>query len=121
MCEAVGIVTIMQDAQDGIKLNNRDRSNICEIIVSHFLNKGTKLDNISLSKIADELIKVIPAEKKATYFVAPISKRHSYCNKSQVARGKRRNKLTALRRTLEYNELLPPLTATTQPSTNGKK
>lgn len=111
-------LAITQKARDGVPLNNRDRSNICEIIISHFLNKAAKLDNQCLSKLADEIIQIIPSEKKSTYFVAPIAKRHSAYNKSQTARGKLvdkyRNKLTALRRTLNYQDLRPPSTPTAE-------
>lgn len=114
---------ILQKATDGVHLNNRDRSNICDIIISHFLNKeSVKLDNQCLSKIADDIVKSIPLEKTSTYYVAPVSKRNSGSNRPQVARGKlvdkHRNKLTALRRTLQYRNLHPPEAASTV--TSGK-
>lgn len=104
----------MQKARDGIALNSKDRSNVCEIVITHFLNEGLKLDNQCLASLAESIAKIIPSERKTTYFVEPISKKLSLQKKSQVARGKlvdkHRNKLTALRRTLAYQNLHPPST-----------
>lgn len=96
---------ILSKCGKNIPITYRDRNNICEIIISYFLNKSRKLNNDLLSQIADEIIKVIPSEKKSTYFVSPIKKKNSRNNKPVVSRGKLvdkyRNKLTTLRRITE--------------------
>jgi hypothetical protein len=89
-----------------LPITNRDRNSLCEIIVTHFLNKSCKLNNDLLSRIADQIVSIIPTEKKTTYFISPIKKRLSRLHKPEVAKGKlvdkHRNKLTALRRIIEF-------------------
>lgn len=87
-------------------LDTKDRNTICEILVTYFLNCSYKLNNESLSIIADKIVALFPAsEKRATYFVSPIPKKKSGRNKPEISKGKlvdkHRNKLTALRRALE--------------------
>ncbi|XP_031357890.1 uncharacterized protein LOC116181643 [Photinus pyralis] len=89
-------------------LDGKERNVLCEIIISHFLNKSFKLNNESLSIIANKIVALFPAcEKRATYFVSPIPKKRSGRNKPEVAKGKlvdkHRNKLTALRRALQFD------------------
>lgn len=94
-------------------LETKDRNIICEILITFFLNNSYKLNNTSLSDIADKLVQLFPTEHKTTYYIAPIPKKKSRLNKPEVARGKlvdkHRNKLTALRRTQFRNiNPLPP-------------
>lgn len=103
---------LLEKSDQKQKLNNRDRNNICEIIITHYLNKAQKLTNAAISKLADSIVKIFVLETKATYFVDPIPKSQSAINKSIPSRGKlvdkHRNLLTKLRRSLDYAELLPP-------------
>ncbi|CAH0547426.1 unnamed protein product [Brassicogethes aeneus] len=87
------------------KIEIKDRDAICSIIITHFLNKGIKLNNAGLSAVADRIVDIFPSENKATFYVAPIPKKQSRYNRPEVARGKlvdkQRNKLTAIRKQLK--------------------
>ncbi|CAH0562767.1 unnamed protein product [Brassicogethes aeneus] len=93
-------------------LNSRERNNLCEIIVTYFLNKSCKLTNEALSVIADKLILIFQTEKKATYFVDAIPKKRSRLNRPEIAKGKlvdkHRNKLTAIRRAQQFEAIRAP-------------
>ncbi|KAJ3652978.1 hypothetical protein Zmor_018899 [Zophobas morio] len=111
---------ILTKHNTNVPVTNRDRNSLCEIVISYFLNKSVKLNNDFLSRIADEITKIMPTEKKTTYFVSPIKKISSRFNKPEVARGKlvdkHRNKLTALRRTIEFPPV--PSNYNTEPTSN---
>lgn len=85
-------------------IENKDRNMLCDIVICHFLNEGKRLNNASISILADKIIEIFEGEKKSTYFVSPIGKRKSRHNKPEAARGKlvdkHRNKLTIIRKTL---------------------
>ncbi|KAL0110646.1 hypothetical protein PUN28_013911 [Cardiocondyla obscurior] len=85
-------------------LDNKDRNNLCDIIICHFLNEGKRLNNTTISVLADKIIEIFEQERKSTYFVSPIGKRKSRYNKPEIARGKlvdkHRNKLTIIRKNL---------------------
>lgn len=97
--------------EKNLHLTNKDRNNLSEIIITHFLNKSVKLNNEILRNIAEQIISLIPTEKKATYFVSPIRKKQSRLQKPEVAKGKlvdkHRNKLTALRKTIGLEPIEP--------------
>lgn len=96
--------SIILKAEKHSKLEVKDQNNLAEIIISYFLNKGFKLNNIYLSLLADEITLAIPSEKRGTYYLSPIPEKRSRSNDPEVARGKlvvkHRNKLWSVRRTL---------------------
>ena len=55
---------ILTKHNTNVPVTNRDRNSLCEIVISYFLNKSVKLNNDFLSRIADEITKIIPTEKK---------------------------------------------------------
>jgi len=85
-------------------IDNKDRNNLCNIIICYFLNEGKRLNNTSLSVLADKIVHIFRGESKCTYYVSPIGKNKSRYNKPEIARGKlvdkHRNKLTMIRKTL---------------------
>lgn len=98
--------SILQKIGKRTRLDARDQNNVAEIIISYFLNKNLKLNNVYLSILADKISLALPSEKRSTYYVSPIPKKKSRLNKPEVARGKlvdkHRNKLTAIRRSLIF-------------------
>lgn len=99
--------------QKGLKniLNNSDRDKISDILVAKLLNTfNGKLTQQQFNTIAQNLVKIIPGEKKTTYFIPPIKKKDSLRNKSEPARGKLvekyRNKLHLIR-SLENSRDVP--------------
>jgi len=85
-------------------IDNKDRNNLCNIIICYFLNEGKRLNNTSLSVLADKIVDIFRGESKSTYYVSPIGKNKSRYNKPEIARGKlvdkHRNKMTIIRKTL---------------------
>lgn len=85
-------------------IDNKDRNNLCDIIVCQFLNEGKRLNNSTISILADKIVEIFKEEKRSTYYVSPISKRKSRHNKPEIARGKlidkHRNKLTIIKKNL---------------------
>lgn len=80
---------------------------MCEIIITHFLNRNQKLNNTILSSLATNMVSLFPrTERKTTYYVSPVPKRKSLLNKPEVANGKlvdkHRDKLTALKRAEQF-------------------
>lgn len=90
-------------------ITNIDRNNLCEIIVCHFLNEGKRLNNATISILADKIIELFEGEKKSTYYVSPVGKSRSRNNKPEVAKGKlidkHRNKLSILRKTIAISDI----------------
>jgi len=82
---------------------------LCDIIICHFLNEEKRLNNSTISILADKIVEIFKCEKRSTYFVSPIGKNKSRHNRPEVARGKlidkHRNKLTMLRKTLKTSEV----------------
>lgn len=39
-------------------ITNRDRNNLYEIIVCHFLNEGKRLNNVTISILADKIVEI---------------------------------------------------------------
>jgi hypothetical protein len=95
---------ILLKYEKGKIIDNKDRNTLCDIIICHFLNEGKRLNNTSLSILADKIIDIFRGENKCTYYVSPIGKNKSRYNKPEVARGKlvdkHRNKLTIIKKTL---------------------
>lgn len=89
-------------------IDNKDRNHLCDIIICHFLNKGKRLNNATISILADKIVEIFQKEKRSTYFVSPVGKNRSRYNKPEVARekliDKHRNKLTMLKKTLKASE-----------------
>ncbi|XP_071579910.1 uncharacterized protein [Temnothorax nylanderi] len=85
-------------------IDNKDRNNLCDIIICHFLNENKRLNNSTVGILADKIVEIFHEERRSTYYVSPIGKSQSRHNKPEVARGKLidkyRNKLTMLRKTL---------------------
>jgi len=83
-------------------IDNKDRNNLCDIIVCHFLNKGKRLNNSTISILTDKIVEIFEGERRSTYYVSPIGKRKSRYNKPEIARGKlidkHRNKLSFIRK-----------------------
>jgi len=73
-----------------------------------FLNEGKRLNNATISILADKIVEIFQAEKRSTYFVSPIGKNRSRHNRPEVARGKlidkHRNKLSMLKKILKGSE-----------------
>jgi len=90
-------------------IDNKDRNHLCDIIICHFLNEEKRLNNSTISILADKIVEIFKCEKRSTYFVSPIGKNKSRHNRPEVARGKlidkHRNKLTMLRKTLKTSEV----------------
>jgi len=57
-------------------IDNKDRNNLCNIIICHFLNEGKRLNNTSLSVLADKIVDIFRGENKCTYYVSPIGKKN---------------------------------------------
>lgn len=95
---------ILLKYEKGKTIDNKDRNNLCDIIICQFLNEGKRLNNASLSVVADKIVDIFRGGNKCTYYVSPIGKNKSHHNKPEVARGKlvdkHRNKLTMIRKTL---------------------
>jgi len=89
-------------------IDNKDRNHLCDIIICHFLNEGKRLNNATISILADKIVEIFQAEKRSTYFVSPIGKNRSHHNRPEVATGKlidkHRNKLSMLKKTLKGSE-----------------
>lgn len=89
-------------------IDNKDRNHLCDIIICHFLNEGKRLNNATISILADKIVEIFQKEKRSTYFVSPVGKNRSRHNKPEVVRGKlidkHRNKLTMLKKTLKASE-----------------
>lgn len=101
--------TILNKYRAKFTLDAKDRNVICDIIISHFLNRSFKLSNECLSILANKVVALFSAsEKRITYYVSPVSKKNSRRNKPEVARGKlvdkHRNKLTTVRRALLFEQ-----------------
>jgi len=90
-------------------IDNKDRNHLCDIIICHFLNEEKRLNNSTISILADKIVEIFKCEKRSTYFVSPIRKNKSRHNRPEIARGKlidkHRNKLTMLRKTLKTSEV----------------
>lgn len=48
-------------------IGNKDRNTLCDIIICNFLNEGKRLNNASISILADKIIEIFESEKKSTY------------------------------------------------------
>lgn len=90
--------------EKGKTVDNKDRNNLWDSIVCYFLNQGKRLNNTTLSILADKIVDIFQGENKSTYYISPIGKNKSRYNKPEVARGKlvdkHRNKLTIIRKIL---------------------
>lgn len=91
-------------------IDNKDRNHLCDIIICHFLNDRKRLNNSTISILADKIVDVFQGEKKSIYYVSPIGKSRSRFNKPEVAKGKlidkHRNKLNMIRKTLAFSEVI---------------
>ncbi|KAB0790100.1 hypothetical protein PPYR_15581 [Photinus pyralis] len=103
LSNALGRVLLLK-GQKNKKLTFADRNCLSEIIISYFLNKNIKLDNSSISCLAEKIVEVFSDEKRETYYVSPITKRRSLTNKPITAKGKLidkyRNRTYALKKAL---------------------
>lgn len=61
-------------------IDNKDRNNLCDIIVCHFLNQDKRLNNSTISILTDKIIEIFGEEERSTYYVSPIGKRKSRHN-----------------------------------------
>lgn len=90
-------------------IDNKDRNHLCDIIICYFLNEKKRLNNSTISILADKIVEIFQGEKRSTYYVSPIGKSRSRHNRPEVAKGKlidkHRNKLTMLRKTLATCEI----------------
>jgi len=92
-------------------IDNTDRNHLSDIIICHFLNQRIRLNNTTISILADKIVEIFTGEKKSTYYVSPIGKKKSCYNRPEIARekliDKHRNKLTVLRKTLAITNKQP--------------
>lgn len=53
---------ILLENEKGKPLDNKDRNNLCEIIVCYFLNDGVRLNNTSISIMANKIVEMFREE-----------------------------------------------------------
>lgn len=63
--------------EKGLSIDNKDRNNLCDIIICHFLNEGKRLNNTSISVLANKIVEIFREETKSTYYVSHIGKKKS--------------------------------------------
>lgn len=90
--------------EKGQFIENKNRNNLCNIFICHFLNEGKRLNNASISVLTNKIVEIFREEIKFTYYMSPIEKKKSRYNKAEIVRGKlvdkHRNKLTMIRKSL---------------------
>lgn len=105
-------------------LTNTDRDRLAELVVKYLMNKYGTLGNRELHFVATEFERLLPGEKRSTYFIESIKKRNSMRNVSERARGKlvdkQRNLLYMVRK-LAAQEDQENIGNCTTPTVEGKR
>ena len=69
-------------------LNDKQRSKLCDIIVTSMEDRSIRMDDRLAELIAKTIIELFPTEVLTTYYIPPVLKRNSPTNQSIPARGK---------------------------------